>query len=106
MLVKNCYVELNASFQLEKDDNLTNATAFGKVLSSFLGKDVYNNCEEELTEKLWLLGNIDFNLSQRGKLVTKMTQHASSTGEQNIDNESNDSQDDNDFQATMDSILV
>ena len=77
MLLKNCYVEVNASFQLEKDNAQKNVTAFAKVLSMFLNEDVYqyNDREDELTEKLLLLENVDFHLSQTGKLVTNMTQH-------------------------------
>ena len=54
MLLKNCYVEVNASFQLEKDNAQKNATAFAKVLSMYLNEDVYqyNDREDELTEKL------------------------------------------------------
>ena len=76
MLLKNCYVEVNASFQLEKDNAQKNVTAFAKVLSMFLNEDVYqyNDREDELTEKLLLLENADFHLSQTGKLVTNMTQ--------------------------------
>ena len=77
MLLKNCYVEVNASFQLEKDNAQKNVTAFAKVLSMYLNEDVYqyNDREDELTEKLLLLENVDFHLSQTGKLVTNMTQH-------------------------------
>ena len=54
-----------------------NVTAFAKVLSMFLNEDVYqyNDREDELTEKLLLLENVDFHLSQTGKLVPNMTQH-------------------------------
>ena len=50
-------------------------TAFAKVLSMFLNEDVYpyNDREDELTEKLLLLENVDFHLSRTGKLVTNMT---------------------------------
>lgn len=77
MLLKNCYIEVNASFQLEKENTQKNVTAFAKVLSAFLEEDIYNysNKEDELTEKLLLLENVDFYLSQQGKLVTNMTKH-------------------------------
>ena len=47
MLVKNCYVEVNASFQFEKGNQQTNVTAFAKVLSSLLDQDVYQYKENE-----------------------------------------------------------
>ena len=75
MLLKNCYVEVNASFQLEKDNTQRSETAFAEVLSTFLNEDVYeyNNKEDELTAKLLLLENASFHLSQTGKLVTSIT---------------------------------
>ena len=77
MLLKNCYVEVNVSFQLEKDITQKNVTAFAKVLSMFLDEDVYqyNDKEEELTTKPLLLENVDFHLSQTEKLVTSITKH-------------------------------
>ena len=104
MLIKNCYVEVNASFQLEKDNRHRNVTAFAKVLSSFLGEDLYQQSEEVLTEKLLLLENVDFNLSQTGKLITSMTKHVASKGQQDNDTQSNNSEDDADFQAAVDSV--
>ncbi|KAJ7373315.1 hypothetical protein OS493_012906 [Desmophyllum pertusum] len=83
MLLKNCYIEINASFQLEKENKETNATAFAKVLSSFLNEDVYQykDNKEELTNKLLLLEGIDFHLSQTGKLITNITNHPKSQEE-------------------------
>ena len=55
MLLKNCYVEVNSAFQMEKE-NTHNVTAFAKVLSAFLSEDVYNyrDKEDELTEKTFV----------------------------------------------------
>ena len=80
MLLKNCYIEVNASFQLEKDNKQTTVTAFAKTLSSFLDDDVcqYKDSEEALTEKLLLLENVDFYLSTRGRLITSITKHTAS----------------------------
>ena len=65
MLLKNCYIEVNASFQLEKEDTQKIVTAFAKVLTAFLEEHVYSysNKEDESTEKLLLLEHVDFHLS-------------------------------------------
>ena len=74
VLLKNCYTELNAQFQLEKDNTEKNVTAFTKVLTTFLKEDMYNykDNEDELTAKLLQLDNVDFHLSNTGKLVTSI----------------------------------
>lgn len=68
---KQLLVEVNASFQIEKDKQTT-VTAFAKTLSSFLDEDVYQYKDNEntLTDKLLLLENVDFVLSAPGKLIT------------------------------------
>ena len=52
-------------------------TAFAKVLSTFLNEDVYEykNKEDELTEELLFVHNMDFHLSETGKLATNITKH-------------------------------
>jgi len=47
------------------------------VLTTFLNEDVYNynNKEDEIMERLLLLENVDFSLSQQGKLVTSIKKH-------------------------------
>lgn len=75
MPLKNCYLEVKAQFLLEKDNAQRRVTAFAKVLSTFLNEDVYEykNKEDELTEKLLFLNNVDFHLSETGKLATSIT---------------------------------
>ena len=70
MLLKNCYIEVNASFQLKKENTQKNVTAFAKVLSAFLNEEVYkySDKEDELTEKLLLLENVDFTYHNKGNL--------------------------------------
>lgn len=67
---------MNAAFQLEKDGKQIN-TAFPKVLGKFLNEDIYNykDKDDTLTQKLLLLDNVDFHLSQSGQLVTNTRQH-------------------------------
>ena len=81
MLVKNCYVEINATFQLEKDNKTITATAFGKVLTSYLGEDVYNYKDRAdiLTEQLLTMDNVEFHLSHSGKLITQIARNVDST---------------------------
>lgn len=98
MLLKNCYIEVNASFQLQKDNKQTSVTAFAKTLSSFLDEDVYQykDNEEALTEKLLLLDYVDFYLSATGRLITSKTKHTASDdtfkSQQDNNSQDNDSQ--------------
>ena len=79
MLMKNCYVEMTVNFNLEKDGKDYSVTAFPKAVSSFMEKDIFSFKEDTdtLIEELLLLASVDFQLSQNGKLVTKMQQHRS-----------------------------
>ena len=51
------------------------------MVSEFLLEDIFNFKEdtEPLNEKLLLLEYVDFQLSQNGKLVTKMQNHQQSS---------------------------
>ena len=77
MLIKNCYLDINANFHLESDENNYSITVFPKVLSNFLQEDVYfyKDNTDALTEKLLYMEKVDFHVSQNGKLVTKMINH-------------------------------
>lgn len=77
MLVKNCYIDVTVNFTVEKDGKEYSMTAFPKVMSLFLEKDIFNykNDTDTLIEGLLLLENIDFELSQNGRLVTKIQKH-------------------------------
>ena len=77
MLIKNCYVDMTVHFDLEKENKLYSVTAFPKALSAFLQKDVisFKDDTDTLTAELLVLENVDFQLSQNGKLITKMNSH-------------------------------
>ena len=40
MLLKNCYIEMNINFHLEKQDQHYSVTAFPKIAGKFLGEDI------------------------------------------------------------------
>ena len=75
MLIKNCYVDVTVSLNLEKDGKVFSVTAFPKVVSGFLQEDIFNYKEdtEPLIEKLLLLDSLDFQLFQArmGNLLQK-----------------------------------
>jgi hypothetical protein len=77
MLLKNCYLDLNANFQLEKNDQMFNVTAFPKVLTEYLQEDVFVYTENTATliEKLLSLNKVDFHLSPNGKLISKIVEY-------------------------------
>lgn len=77
MLIKNCYVDMTVHFELEKEDKFYSVTAFPKALSAFLQKDIisFKDDTDTLTAELLILENVDFQLSQNGKLITKMDRH-------------------------------
>ena len=56
-------------------------TAFPKIVGNFLREDIlqYKDNIDDLTEKLLLLENVDFELSQNNKLVITMKDHASTS---------------------------
>jgi len=58
-------------------------TAFPKIVGNFLQEDIlqYKDNIDDLTEKLLLLENVDFELSQNNKLVIPMKAHASTLQE-------------------------
>jgi len=81
MLLKNCYIEMNINFHLEKQDHRYSVTAFPKIVGKFLGEDIFNYKDtiDELTEKLLELENVDFELSQNNKLVINIKNHSASS---------------------------
>ena len=71
MLIKNCYFDLNANFQLQTvEDKTVNVTAFAN-------QDVYlyRDNVDDLIEKLLVLESTDFHISQNGRLVSKIEYH-------------------------------
>ena len=81
MLLKNCYIEININFHLEKQEKTFSVTAFPKIIGNFLQEDVlqYKDNITDLTEKLLLLENVDFQLSPNNKLVIGMKTHTTSS---------------------------
>ena len=81
MPLKNCYIEMNINFHPEKQELHLSVTAFSKIVGNFLQEDIfqYKDNIDDLTEKLLLLKNVDFELSQNNKLVVNMKSHTSSS---------------------------
>ena len=72
MPLKNCYIEMNINFHPEKQGQHLSMTAFPKLVGN---KDNI----DDLTQKLLLFKNVDFELSQNNKLVVNMKSHTSSS---------------------------
>jgi len=72
MLLDNCSIEMNIIFTLQKDSKRFSATAFPKVIGEFLGEDIYaySNDTTLLGEKILLLRNVDFHLSNDNRMIT------------------------------------
>ena len=81
MPLKNCYIEMNINFHPEKQELHLSVTAFSKIVGNFLQEDIfqYKDNIDDLTEKLLLLKNVDFELSQNNKLVVNMKSHTLSS---------------------------
>ena len=74
---------MNINFHPEKQDQHFSVTAFLKIVGNFLQEDIlqYKDNIDDLTEKLLLLENVDFELSQKHKLVISLKAHASTSQE-------------------------
>ena len=72
---------MNINFHPEKQELHLSVTAFSKIVGNFLQEDIfqYKDNIDDLTEKLLLLKNVDFELSQKNKLVVNMKSHTSSS---------------------------
>lgn len=68
---------------LEKDGKQYSVTAFSEAISTFLNEDIFSfkDNTDPLKMKLLLLEGVDFQLSHNGKLVVKVKQHQSESGE-------------------------
>ncbi|CAH3187671.1 unnamed protein product [Porites lobata] len=77
MLINNCYMEINTTFQLETTDKQYTVMANQTTLSTYLGEDVYKYKDnvDDLTEKLLLLDNVDFKLSTIARMITEIVDH-------------------------------
>ena len=75
MLIKNCYMDINTTLQLEKD-NKQYTVAHSRVLDSYFKEDIssYRNDQDSIIEKV-LLENVDFKLSSNGRLVVELKDH-------------------------------
>jgi len=82
MLLKN-YIEMNINFHLERHNQHFSVTAFPKIVGNFLQEDTlqYKDNTDDLTEKLLLLENVDFELSQNNKVVVTMKAYDSTSQE-------------------------
>ena len=62
---------MNINFHLEKHNQHFLVTAFPKIAGNFLQEDIvqYKDNIDDVTGKLLLLENADFELSQNNKLV-------------------------------------
>ena len=75
MPMKNCYLNMNVNFQLEKEEKSYSVTVFPKAVSSFIKEDT-----DALVAKLLVLEKVDFQLSQSGKIVARIQDHETSFG--------------------------
>ena len=74
---------MNINFHQERHNQHFSVTPFPKIVGNFLQEDIlqYKDNIDDLTEKLLLLENVDFELSQNKKLVVTMKAHASTLQE-------------------------
>ena len=72
---------MNINFQLEKQEQHFSVTVFPKIVGNFVQEESFQYKEyiDNLTKKLLLLKNVDFELSQNNKLVVHMKRHTSSS---------------------------
>ena len=77
MLIKNCYMDINTTLQLEKDNKQYTVIAHSRVLDSYFKEDIssYRNDQDSIIEKVLLLENVDFKLSSNGRLVVELKDH-------------------------------
>ena len=68
---------MNVAFTLQKDTKLFFTTAFPKVIGEFRGENIYaySNYPTLLEEKILLLKDVDFHLSNDNQLITSMKHH-------------------------------
>ena len=73
MLLDNCSTEMNTAFTLHKDTKRFSP----KVIGDFLGEDIYayRNDPSLLEEKILILKNVDFHLSNDSRLIASMQHH-------------------------------
>ena len=81
MLINNCYMEINTTFQLETTEKQFTVMANQTTLSTYLGEDVYKYKDniDDLTEKHLLLENVDFKLSTNARMITEIVDHQKNT---------------------------
>ena len=77
MLIKNCYMDINTTFQLEKDNEQYTVVPHSRVLDLYFKEDIpsYRNDQDRIIEKVLLLENVDFKLSSNGLFVVELKDH-------------------------------
>lgn len=70
-------MDINTTFQLEKDNKQYTVVARSKVLDLYFKEDIssYRSDQDSLIEKVLLLENIDFKLSSNGCFVVELKDH-------------------------------
>jgi len=77
MLVKNCYLEMSTTFQLDKDGKKYTVVANQNIISNLLNEDIflYKDNVDDLILKLLMLEKVDFELSSNGRMITQIVNH-------------------------------
>ena len=90
MLVNNCYMEMNTTFQLETPEKQYTAIANASTVTTYLGEDVYKYKDNinALEENFLLLENVDFTLATNARMITQIVDHQQQP-EETKDNPSN-----------------
>lgn len=72
--MKNCYIDMNINFHLEKQEQHFSVTAFPKIVGNFLQGEIlqYTDDINDPTENFLLPENIDLQLLPNNKLVIGM----------------------------------
>ena len=77
MLIKNSYMDINTTLQLEKDNKQYTVIAHSRVVYSYFMEDIfsYRTDQDSTVEKVLLLENVDFKLSSNGRVVVELKDH-------------------------------
>jgi len=78
MLLSNCYLEMNINIHLEKDETIYQFTAFHHVVTMYLHEDIlsYKDEIDDVVEKLFSLGKVDFQISKQSKVINEIRDHS------------------------------
>lgn len=77
-----CYIDVNVTLELEKDDKDISVIVFAKTLSKFLKEGVskFKDNEDQLTEIVLTMEEVDFYLSENRKFITSIAYHPKPEG--------------------------